>query len=207
MRIDIWSDVVCPWCAIGVARFERALSQFDGKVDVRLHPFQLDPEAPIPGVPARERYASKFGDEASAILARVTAAAAEEGLSFDFDRAITANTIDAHRAIAFARSSGKDRELEKRLFSAYFSEGRDVSDRSVLVEIAGGLGIDRVALAAYLASDEGVDELRRELEDAYQRGISAVPTFVFEDEFVVPGAVDSTTFLRMLVQMQAFEAS
>jgi predicted DsbA family dithiol-disulfide isomerase len=203
MRIDIWSDVVCPWCAIGLARFERALAQFDGEVSIRLHPFQLDPDAPIPGVPARVRYAEKFGDEAPAILARVTDAAKEEGLHFDFDRALTANTFDAHRAMAFARASGQDRELEKRLFTAYFTDGRDVSDRATLVEIASELGVDGVALAVHLASDDGVDELRRELEGAYERGVTAVPTFVFEDEFAVPGAVDSTTFLRMLEQMRS----
>jgi predicted DsbA family dithiol-disulfide isomerase len=94
VRIDIWSDVVCPWCYIGVTRFERALAQFDGEVTIRLHPFQLDPDAPIPGIPARQRYAAKFGDEAPAILERVTREAQNEGLVFDFDRALTANTFD-----------------------------------------------------------------------------------------------------------------
>ncbi|HVA26768.1 MAG TPA: DsbA family oxidoreductase, partial [Candidatus Baltobacteraceae bacterium] len=192
---------------IGVARFERALERFDGEVTVRLHPFQLDPEAPIPGVPARHRYAAKFGGEADAILARVTAAALEDGLHFDFDRALTANTFDAHRAIAFARSSGKDRMFEHRLFAAYFSEGLDVSDRSVLAQLGGEVGLEIDALAAYLAGDDGVDELRRELEDAFERGISAVPTFVFEEEFAVPGAVDTATFLRMLEQMRSFEGA
>jgi predicted DsbA family dithiol-disulfide isomerase len=207
MRIDIWSDVVCPWCAIGMARFERALDQFDGEVSIRLHPFQLDPEAPIPGVPARERYAKKFGDEAPAILERVTAAANDEGLRFDFDRALTANTFDAHRAMAFARASGKDRELEQALFVAYFTDGRDVSDRGTLIEIASVLGLDGNALAAHLAGNAGVDELRRELEDSFERGITAVPTFVFEEEFAVPGAVDTTTFLRMLEQMRAMSGA
>ncbi len=203
MRIDIWSDVVCPWCYIGVTRFERALEGFEGEVEIRLHPFQLDPEAPIPGVPARERYAAKFGDEAEAILARVTAAAAEDGLHFDFDRALTANTFDAHRAIAFARRSGKDRELEQSLFRAYFEEGLDVSDRAVLADRAATLGIERDGLAAYLESDDGVDDLRRAFGEAFDRGITAVPTFVFEDEFAVPGAVDTATFRRILEQMRA----
>ena len=203
MRIDIWSDVVCPWCYIGVTRFERALEQFNGEVELRLHPFQLDPEAPIPGVPARERYAAKFGDEADAMLARVTAAAADDGLTFDFDRARSANTFDAHRAIAFARRAGKDRALEASLFRAYFTEGLDVSDREVLADRAASLGIDRAAIAAYLAGDDGVDELRREFGEAFDRGVTAVPTFVFEDEFAVPGAVDTATFVRILEQMRA----
>ncbi len=207
MRVDIWSDVVCPWCAIGVTRFERAVELFDGEVTVRLHPFQLDPEAPIPGVPARDRYAAKFGTEADAILARVTAAALEDGLHFDFDRALTANTFDAHRAIAFARPSGKDRVFEKRLFAAYFSEGIDVSDRAALARLGGEVGLESDALAVHLASDDGVGELRRELEDAFERGVAAVPTFVFEEEFAVPGAVDTATFVRMLEQMRSFEGA
>ncbi|MDE2481162.1 MAG: DsbA family oxidoreductase [bacterium] len=207
MRIDIWSDVVCPWCYIGVTRFERALEGFEGDVEITLHPFQLDPEAPIPGVPARERYRAKFGDEAEAILARVTAEAASDGLVFDFDRARTANTFDAHRAIAFARRFGKDRELERSLFAAYFTEGLDVSDRGVLADRAAALGVDRAALVAHLDGDEGVDELRRAFGEAFDRGITAVPTFVFEDEFAVPGAVDAATFRRILEQMRAMSGA
>ncbi len=207
VRIDIWSDVVCPWCYIGIMRFERALEGFDGEVEVRLHPFQLDPEAPIPGVSARERYDAKFGDEAAAILARVTATAAEDGLVFDFDRARTCNTFDAHRAIAFARRAGKDRKLERSLFAAYFSEGLDVSDRDVLADRAAAVGVNRDALAAHLASDDGVDALRLELVEAFDRGITSVPTFVFEDEFAVPGAVDAATFRRILEQMRAMSGA
>jgi len=203
VRIDIWSDVVCPWCYIGVTRFDRALAAFDGEVTIRLHPFQLDPDAPIPGVPARARYARKFGDQAPAILERVTSEAAKEGLTFDFDRALTANTFDAHRAIAYARASKLDRDLEKLLFQAYFVDGLDVSDRTVLADAGALLGLDRAALDRYLASDEGVDEVRRELVDGVERGITAVPSFVFEDEFLIPGAVDTLTFERVLEQMRA----
>ena len=203
MHIDIWSDVVCPWCYIGVTRFERALAQFDGEVTIRLHPFQLDPDAPVPGIPARRRYAAKFGDEAPAILERVTTEARGEGLTFDFDRAITANTFDAHRAIAFARPRGRDRDLEKRLFRAYFTDGLDVSDRAILADEGARTGLDRDQLAAYLESDDGVDEVMRELNVAFERGITAVPSFVFQDEFLVPGAVDTASFLRILEQMRA----
>jgi len=203
VHIDIWSDVVCPWCYIGVTRFERALAQFDGEVTIRLHPFQLDPDAPVPGIPARRRYAAKFGDEAPAILERVTTEARGEGLTFDFDRAITANTFDAHRAIAFARPRGRDRDLEKRLFRAYFTDGLDVSDRAILADEGARTGLDRDQLAAYLESDDGVDEVMRELNVAFERGITAVPSFVFQDEFLVPGAVDTASFLRILEQMRA----
>ena len=201
LRIDVWSDVVCPWCYIGDARFDKALAQFDGEVEIVRHPFQLDPEAPIPGVPARERYASRFGDEAQAMLDRVTTEAASEGIRFDFDRALTANTFDAHRALRFASERGKEHELEHALFAAYFSDGLDISDRNVLAERGASVGLNAEELLRYLESDAGVDEIRRELLHAMEIGISGVPSFLFNREFLVPGAVDAPTFLRILEQL------
>jgi predicted DsbA family dithiol-disulfide isomerase len=203
VRIDIWSDVVCPWCYIGVTRFDRALASFDGEVTIRLHPFQLDPDAPIPGVPVREVYAAKFGGDVDATLERITGEGAREGLTFNWDRAIRGNTFDAHRAIAYARKSNHDRDLELRLFRAYFTDGLDISDRAVLADEGVRAGLDRNKLAAYLESDDGVDEVRRELNGAYERGITGVPTFLFEDEFLIPGAVDTASFTRILEQMRA----
>jgi predicted DsbA family dithiol-disulfide isomerase len=203
VRIDIWSDVVCPWCYIGITRFDRALASFDGKVTIRLHPFQLDPDAPIPGVPVREVYAAKFGGDVDSTLERITSEGAREGLAFNWDRAIRGNTFDAHRAIAFARRSDHDRDLELRLFRAYFTEGLDISDRAVLADEGARAGLDRNKLAAYLEGDDGVDEVRRELNAAYERGITGVPTFLFEDEFLIPGAVDTASFTRILEQMRA----
>ncbi len=201
MRIDIWSDIVCPWCYIGETRFDRALARFNREVSIRRHPFQLDPEAPVPGVPARERYAKKFGDEAPEIEERVTREAAAEGLDFYFGRALTANTFDAHRALAFARINGGEHELEKSLFSAYFTEGLDISDLNVLVRRGRDTGLDAETLAAYLESDDGVDAVRQELVAAFDHGITAVPSFVFNGEFLVPGAIDTDTFVRILEQM------
>lgn len=201
--VDVWTDVVCPWCYIGVTRFERALEAYGGPVEVRVHPFQLDPEAPIPGVPARLRYVNRFGTEADAILERVTREAASDGLDFRMDRAIVGNTFDAHRAIRFASKTGSERRLEMSLYAAYFTDGLDVSDRDVLAERAALVGIDRTAMAAHLESDDGVREIASAIEAAYERGITAVPSFVFEDEFLVPGAVDSATFLRIFSQMSA----
>jgi predicted DsbA family dithiol-disulfide isomerase len=202
VRIDIWSDVVCPWCYIGVTRFDRALASFDGEVTIRLHPFQLDPDAPIPGVPVREVYAAKFGAQTDAALERIVSEGAQEGLTFNWDRAIRGNTFDAHRAMAYARRSDLDRELELQLFRAYFTSGLDVSDRAVLTDAGALIGLDRAGLAAYLASDEGVDDVRGELVGAIERGITAVPSFVFEDEFLIPGAVDTATFARIFEQMR-----
>ncbi len=203
MQVDLWTDVACPWCYIGVSRFERALAQVGADVALRIHPYQLDPEAPIPGVPAIERYRRKFGDEAEAIVERVTSTAQADGLDFDLERAITANTFDAHRAIAYAQRLGKGSELERSLYHAYFAEGLDVSDRNVLADRAAHIGIDREQIAAYLDGDAGVDDVRRELMQAIEIGINGVPSFLFNGEFMVPGAVDEESFVRILRQMQA----
>ena len=205
MQIDLWTDIVCPWCYIGVTRFERALERFGGDVTIRLHPFQLDPEAPIPGIPAVERYRQRFGDEADEIVQRVTSEAKREGLDFHLDRALSANTFDAHRALMFAERHEKARELEHALYRTYFTDGLDVSNREVLADVAAEVALNRAEIAAFLASDKGVEELTHDLAGAYEMGITAVPTFVFADEFMVPGAVDSDTFLRILGQMQALQ--
>lgn len=201
IEVDLWTDVVCPWCYIGVTRFERALERFEGRVEVRLHPFQLDPQAPAPGIPALQRYAQKFGDDAPAMLKRVEDEGAKDGLQLRFDRAITGNTFDAHRVLRMAAESGKQRELELSLYGAYFTEGLDISDRGVLADRAAATGIDRAAAAAFLESDAGTDAVREELSDAYQLGISGVPAFVFQKQFLVPGAVDTESFLRILQQV------
>jgi len=203
MTVDIWSDVVCPWCAIGQARFEEALANYGEPVTVRLHPFRLDPEAPVPGEPAAGRYRRRFGGEAEAMLARVTVAAKNAGLTFRFDRALTANTFDAHRAIGYAARNGNGRALERALFDAYFSDGLDISDRSVLADRAASIGEDRAAVMTYLGSDAGVAELTAELDEASALGITAVPTFVFNEQFAVPGAVDVATFAKIFEQMKA----
>lgn len=203
MVVDLWTDIVCPWCYIGVTRFERALERFDGDVQIRLHAFQLDPDAPVPGIPALQRYAQKFGAEAPSILERVQAEAAKDGIDMRFDRAISANTFDAHRLLRLAAQSGKERDLETSLYRAYFTDGLDVSDRAVLADRAASVGIDRAEAAAHLESDAGVDDVRGDLETALQRGIRGVPAFVFEDQYLVPGAVDTETFVRILEQMSA----
>ena len=203
MQVDVWTDIACPWCYIGVARFERALVQTGIRVELRLHPYQLDPEAPIPGVPALERYRQKFGSDAEGIVERVTEAAHADGLAFDLSKAITANTFDAHRALQYAASVEKSSELERALYRAYFVDGLDVSDREVLADRAASVGIDRDAIADYLAGDDGVDAVRRELMQSIERGITGVPSFLFAGEFMVPGAVDERSFARMLLQMQA----
>jgi predicted DsbA family dithiol-disulfide isomerase len=201
VTVDLWTDIVCPWCFIGVTRFERAVDRFEGNVDIRLHPFQLDPDAPVPGIPALQRYSQRFGEEAPAMLKRVEDEAAKDGLELRFDRAITANTFDAHRLIRLAGRSGKQRRLESSLYRAYFTDGLDISDRAVLAERGAEVGIERREIDEFLESGADADEVREELEQAIGLGISGVPAFVFQQRFLVPGAVDTETFVRVLEQV------
>lgn len=201
VAVDLWTDIVCPWCFIGVTRFERALERFDGEIELRLHPFQLDPSAPVPGIPALQRYAQKFGEEAPRLLERVKDEAAKDGLELRFDRAVTANTFDAHRLLRFAQGFGKQRELEMALYRAYFTDGLDISDRGVLADRAAAVGIDRDAAASFLESEAGADQVRDELAQAAEFGITGVPAFVFDRKYLVPGAVDTATFVQILYQV------
>lgn len=202
MIVDLWTDIVCPWCYIGVTRFERAVEQFDGSVEVRLHPFRLDPQAPVPGVPAFERYAQRFGDEAPAMLERVVNEGAKDGIEMRFDRALTANTFDAHRLLRFAAQSGKQRELEMLLYRAYFTDGLDISDKDILADRAAEAGLERENAAAYLRGDEGVQDVMQELSAAAQIGVTGDPAFLFLEKYLVPGAVDTPMFGRILEQMR-----
>lgn len=192
-----------------MTRFERALERVNGeaKVAVRIHPFQLDPNAPIPGIPALQRYANKFGDEAPPMLARLEDEGAKEGLELRFDRAISANTFDAHRAIRFAAQTGKERELEMSLYRAYFTHGLDISERAVLADRAKSVGLDRTQMLAFLESDAAANDVRDEIREALELGISGVPAFVFEQKYLVPGAVPTESFAKIFERLRSENSS
>jgi len=213
ISIDIFSDVVCPWCYIGKRRFETGLSQIDEDLgvdfDVTYHAYQLDPTA-APGVatPVREAYTKKFGGEerADEILQHVTTTAAEDGITFHMDQALRANTLLAHRLIWLAGQPDSPVEqavMKERLMQAYFTDGQHVGSSEVLVACAVELGFERANVEKYLDSDRGVAEVQAEIDDAQSNGITAVPTYVFDREWAVPGAQDADTFERVLRKMAA----
>ena len=211
VRIEIWSDVVCPWCYIGKRRFEAALRRFPGAADVTVtfRAFQLDPSAP-PGaaMPVREVYERKFGPgQADQIIDRVTAMAAEEGLTFHMDRAVRANTLLAHRLLWLAEQRGVQEAVKERLLRAYFGDGRNVGDPDTLADLAAECGLDREEVLGFLASDAGETEVAGDLTDALELGITAVPTYVFDGRWSVPGAQDPDTFLRVLERVAELEAA
>ncbi len=206
MLVEIYSDVACPWCYIGERRFAKALERFDGRddVDVVFRPFQLDPSAPEVAAPLGPTLERKFGARAGALMAQVTAAAAGEGIEMRMDRALGVNTLAAHRLLWLAEreyGAAVQRALAGRLFDAYFTAGRDVGDAAHLVELAGDAGVSRERAAAYLASDEGLDDVRAAIDEARELGIDAVPTFVFDGKYAVPGAQEPELFLQALEQV------
>lgn len=194
MRIDIWSDLVCPWCWIGKHRLRRALELLGDAapaVDIHWHPFLLDPDADATPVPLREAYAGKFGGAARAdgILRSTQATARAEGLPMDFDRGqVRVTTLPGHRLMWLAAREGDADAVGEALFRAHFAEGRNLADPEVLAAAgaAGGLAAERVH--ALLASDDGLAEVRAALGRAQAMGIRAVPTFVIDGRQGIQGA-------------------
>jgi len=208
MKVEIYSDVVCPWCYIGERRFERALAAFPGGADVEVvfRPFQLDPGTPDTPAPIAQYLTRRFGGRSIApMLARVSEAAAGEGIAVDWDRAIAVNTRTAHRLLRLAEreyGAAVQRALAERLFEAHFTRGGNVADHALLAELAASVGMDAERVRGYLASNEGAEELEREFDDARRLGVQAVPTFVFEGQYVVEGGQPASTFLQVLEEVQ-----
>ena len=208
VEVEIWSDVVCPWCYIGKRRFETAVAGLTDEIDVHIvfKPFQLDPTA-LPGKagPVLDAYAKKFGgpERAREIIAHVTAVAAANGIQFRMDRALRANTLLAHRLLWLAKSTDNQVALKERLLQAYFIDGLDIGDSEVLATCAADVGLDRDSVLAFLDSDDGLDEVRDEMRAAAEMEITAVPTFVFDGKWMVPGAQEPDTFAQVLHRVVA----
>jgi predicted DsbA family dithiol-disulfide isomerase len=206
-KIEIYSDVVCPWCYIGKRRFEAALAQFERRDEIEIvwRPYQLDPRAPATASPVIDGYAKKFGgpERAREIIDHVTRTAADVGLSFRLDIAQRANTFDAHRVIGLAHEIGGSAlqgAVKERLLQAYFTEGVNIADHTELVRLAAEAGMDAARVADMLANHERVEETRAELNAGVDVGVTAVPTFVV-DGWGVPGAQEPETFLRILERL------
>jgi predicted DsbA family dithiol-disulfide isomerase len=201
--VEVWSDVVCPWCYIGKRRFEAAVGEVADEIDldVVFRPFQLDPTAsPGKSGPVLDAYARKFGGYAAArqIIDHVTAVAAANGLEFRLDRALRANTLLAHRLLWKAQGEGVQAAMKERLLQAYFMDGLDVGDPEVLIRCAQDVGLDPEEVAAFLDSEQGVTEIANEMQRAVDFDITAVPTYVFDGKWMVPGAQDPETFVKVL---------
>jgi predicted DsbA family dithiol-disulfide isomerase len=209
VRIDIWSDVVCPWCYIGKRRFERALADFPhaAEVDVVWHSFELDPQAArSTDVPPAERLAAKYGmtvEQAQAANDRLTATAADEGLEFHLDEARSGNSFDAHRLIHLAADRGLQGQLKERLLRAYFTERAAIGDPAELRRLAVEVGLDEAEVGRVLdGGDDGeyAEDVRADEAQAHSYGISGVPFFVIDDRYGISGAQPTEVFTQALTQ-------
>ena len=204
MLVEVWSDVVCPWCYIGKRRLEQALARFEGRerVEVVWRPFELDPHGPaVRTEPYAERLASKYGTDlegARAMIERMVGSAAGEGIEMRFDIARPGNTFDAHRLLHLARTRGVQAELAERLFAAAFTEGRAIGDRATLVELAVDVGLDAAEVGRLLEGDELAAEVRAEERVAARLGATGVPFFVFDRRYAVAGAQRPDVLLEAL---------
>ena len=206
MKIEIWSDVVCPWCYIGKRRFEGALAQFEhaDEVEVIWRSFELDPSAPrVQTEPQAERLAKKYGvslEQVTAMNARLIGEAKKEGLDFHLDAAIGGNTVDAHRLIHFAAESGRADAMKERLMKAYFTEGVAIGERAELVRLAVEVGLGEDEVKAMLSAERFADAVRADEARAHAFGISGVPFFAIDERYGVSGAQPAEVILEALQQ-------
>ena len=208
MRVEIYSDMVCPWCFIGKRRWEKAIETagYANHVQATWRPFQLNPTMPKSGMDRRTYLEAKFGgaEARREIEERLAKAGVADGIMFAFDRmARTPNTFEAHRLMWFAQQHKKQDDLAEGLFHAYFSEGRDIGDGQTLVDIAAEIGLDRDATRQFLASDQGVEVVREEEATGHGLGIQGVPYFVLNGTYAISGAQSPDIFVSALQKVEA----
>ena len=199
LRIDLWSDVICPFCWIGRHRLDAALRNLglEDETDVVLHAFELDPSAP-PARPLLSYLSQRFGADAPALAQRTRRMAEAEGLSFAYERAIAAPTFDAHRLALLAQAQGRGAATMERLMRAHFTQGEDVSDRATLQRIGEESGLDAAEVARLLAGDAYAAEARADEDQARTLGVRGVPFFLVDGRYALSGAHPVETFERAL---------
>jgi predicted DsbA family dithiol-disulfide isomerase len=207
IRLDIFSDPICPWCFIGKSNLDRALEADAGHpFTVEWHPFQLNPDMRAEGVNRLEYLASRFGgmERAEAMSRQVEETAAGYGVVIDFSKVERVpNTLDAHRLIHWAGLEGAQTPMVNAVLRAYWRESRDIGDQGVLADLAGEVGLDRAAMARLLASEADRDTITARDRHARERGVSAVPTFVIADQYVVSGAQPPQMWTNVIAELKA----
>jgi predicted DsbA family dithiol-disulfide isomerase len=210
IKIDIWSDIACPWCYIGKRKFEAGSGLFseageDRAVEVEYHSFELSPDTPVDfdgsEVDFLAGHKGISSDQVGQMLERVTGIASSVGLDYDYDILKHTNTIKAHELLHFAKAQGKQLEMAERLFKAYFTEGRHIGRVEDLADLAADIGLDRAAAVASLESEEFLSDVRADQGLAQEYGIQGVPFFVVDGRYGVSGAQDPTTFAQVLEQV------
>jgi predicted DsbA family dithiol-disulfide isomerase len=206
MKVEIWSDIACPYCYLGKHKFENALNKFENKEEVEViwHSFQLDPsisfEADRTMVQYLVDYKGYDPEDVKEMTAGIVASSVREGLEMNFDKVKPANTLDAHRLLHMALMTGLQDEAEERLFRAYFTEGENIQDRLTLIRLGEEIGLQREQLIKLLESDLYLDEVKRDFHEARQIGVRGVPFFLIDEKYTVAGAQDSSYFLKALTK-------
>ncbi|MFF2620378.1 DsbA family oxidoreductase [Oerskovia jenensis] len=212
VKVDIWSDVACPWCYVGKRRFETALAGFVGRddapeVEIEYHSFELAPDTPVDFEGTEVDFLAKHkgmpAGQVEQMLGQMTTVAAAEGLAYDFDALQHTKTLKAHELLHLAKSRGKQVEMKERLLKAYFEQGRHVGRIDELVALATEVGLDADEVRAALESGEFEDAVEQDIAQARAYGISGVPFFVFNGKYGVSGAQDPAVFTQVLDQVVA----
>ncbi len=204
MKVEIWSDVMCPFCYIGKRKFEHALQQFDNKdkVEITWKSFQLDPEMKTqPGKNTHHYLAERKGwtvEYAKQVSQQVINMAKEVGLNYDFDKAVVANSFNAHRVSHLAKKYNLGDAMEEALFKAYFTEGKNIDDREALIQLGTGIGLNASEIEEVLNSGLYADAVEQDIMEAQQVGVRGVPFFVIDRKYAVSGAQPSEVFLGAL---------
>lgn len=204
MKVEIWSDVMCPFCYIGKRRIESALDQFDHAEDIQIEwkSFQLQPDIETqPDKNVTDHLAEVKGwsvEQAAQMNKRVTDMAEEVGLEYHFDKAVVANSFDAHRFAHYAKSQGKGDAAEEALFKAYFTEGKNTDNYDVLTALANDIGLDTEETRQVLESDQYAEDVREDIEESRKVGVQGVPFFVFDRKYAISGAQPTEAFVEAL---------
>jgi predicted DsbA family dithiol-disulfide isomerase len=212
IRIDIVSDVVCPWCVIGYKQLQEALSRLEGEVEAEIHwhPFELNPMMPPEGQELREHMGQKYGtnrQQSDAARERLAKAGNALGFSFNFyEGQRIYNTFLAHQLLKWAEQQGKESELELALFESYFSQQENVGEEKVLAEVASRVGLDQAEAAAVLEDGRYAAEVREHQRFWLSKGIQAVPSFILARRYLIPGAQDPDVFVAALEKLSGEEA-
>jgi len=211
IKVDIWSDVQCPWCYIGKRKFEVAVARSGAEVEIEYHSFELAPDTPVDfaGTPV-DYLSARYGisaEQARAMVNRVVEVAAGVGLHYDYDRIQQTNTALAHELLHFASGKGKQLELKERLLHAYFVEGRHLGRAADLAELAADVGLDHDEAAAALADHRHRGDVKADVAQAAAYGITGVPFFVFDGKYGVSGAQEVDTFAGVLARIAAERAA
>ena len=204
IKVEVWSDVACPFCYIGKRKFEEGLAQFEhkGQVEIEWKSFILDPtKVSDPSMALYESLAKRKGisfEQAKQMGTYATEAAQKVGLVYDFDKAVVANTFNVHRFLHYSKTKGLQNEAKELVLKAYFTEGKNIDDISTLIELGTQIGLDRTELKSILNSDKYSTEVNQDIAEAKEIGVQGVPFFVFDRKFVVSGAQDSQVMLNTL---------